>query len=752
MTPNAALQLALHHLLPYEIRLRALLMQQAPLAQVLEAFVISCEAYYPGSMCAVLLIARGSDTLRHGVAPSLPAVYWQSLDGCPIAAGQGACAMAALSHNMTLANDIASDVMYEHRRSLALADGLRACWAVPVLSANDTVLGVFANYQRQPSLPRQEQIVWMQRATGLLGLLLEHHAVMQDLLVKQSALAESEARYRTLIETSPDAVAVHRNGLLLYVNPAAVALLRCHSAAELVGQSFMDFIHPDYRQLVAERALQAQQQRCSNPLVEEKLLRPDGSVVDVEVQSEPIIFDGKPAVYAVVRDLTLRRAHEEAIYNLAYYDPLTQLPNRRLLMDRLQQALVHTGQMAHYSALLLIDLDHFKQINDLLGHDQGDELLKQVARRLHNCVDAGDSVARVGGDEFMLLLETGTEVQEEAVRHIDSVAQRILVDLAATYILCAQTYNCTPSIGVVLFAPGEQSRTELVKKVDSAMYQAKADGRRAVRFFDPGIQAQVEARAEFEHDMLAGFEAREFMLHYQVQVDRQQQVIGVEALLRWDSAKRGMVPPSRFIPVAEENDLILPLGQCVISQACAQLACWSQLPECAHWTVAVNVSARQFAQSDFVESVANALTRTGVRPALLKLELTESMLVQDVRAVIEKMYAVRALGVRFSLDDFGTGYSSLSYLKQLPLTQLKIDQSFVHDLLTDSNEAVIARSIIGLGHNLGMQVIAEGVETAEQYQALADMGCDAFQGYFFGRPVPASQLPVQQVATIKNCF
>jgi EAL domain-containing protein (putative c-di-GMP-specific phosphodiesterase class I) len=292
------------------------------------------------------------------------------------------------------------------------------------------------------------------------------------------------------------------------------------------------------------------------------------------------------------------------------------------------------------------------------------------------------------------------------------------------------------------------SRDETIRKADAAMYQAKAAGRNAVRFFDPGMQAQALARTEFEQDMRQGLDNHEFVLHYQVQVNTEGGVIGVEALVRWVSAKHGQVPPLRFIPLAEENGMILQLGQWVLTAACRQLTEWSHHPETAAWTVAVNVSARQFAQDDFVNTVAQVLHDTGARPQNLKLELTESMLVKNMDVIIAKMNAIKALGVSFSLDDFGTGYSSLSYLKQLPLAQLKIDQSFVHDLLTNTNDAVIARTVVALGHSLGMMVIAEGVETSEQRQLLADMGCDAFQGYYFGRPVPAelvrqlvSQLP-----------
>ncbi|MBB1075393.1 GGDEF domain-containing protein [Rhodoferax sp. 4810] len=570
----------------------------------------------------------------------------------------------------------------------------------------------------------------------------ESDAPLLELLAsQQAALRESESRYRTLVEWAPQAVAVHRNGKLLYVNPAAVALLHGRTASDIVGKHVGDFLHPDDRQVALERAQMAMVQGSSLLLREEKLRRLDGSTVLVEIQSMSIQYDGEPAVYVVAHDLSKRQEDEKTIHYLAFYDALTNLPNRRLLMDRLQQALLHSGRKQRFGALILLDLDHFKSINDLMGHEVGDALLKQVAQRLQLCVRKNDSVARVGGDEFMVLLETFAVTTQEAARYAETVAKKLARRLCEPYTLFDASYTSTPSIGIVVFQEGTTSRGDVIKKADAAMYQAKAAGRNAIRFFDPSMQAEALARTAFELDMRLGLEQHEFELHYQVQVNTQGDIIGVEALARWASAKHGQVPPSRFIPLAEENGLILPLGQFVLTSACQQLARWAHHPDTNHWTVAVNVSARQFAQDQFIALVASVLKNTGANPQRLKLELTESMLVKNVETTIDKMNAIKSLGVSFSLDDFGTGYSSLSYLKKLPLAQLKIDQSFVRDLLTDANDAVIARTVVALGHSLGMKVIAEGVETAAQRQLLAEMGCDAFQGYHFGRPMPVKDLP-----------
>jgi diguanylate cyclase (GGDEF)-like protein/PAS domain S-box-containing protein len=446
-------------------------------------------------------------------------------------------------------------------------------------------------------------------------------------------------------------------------------------------------------------------------------------------------------------DITLRKTAADQITRLAFYDPLTGLPNRRLLMDRLEQALAAGERHRRQGALMLIDLDHFKTLNDTLGHDQGDLLLVQVARRLTTCIRDGDTVARLGGDEFVVMLEDLSVNAPDAATQAEAVGEKILAALNQPYQLSSQDYHSTPSIGVTLFADQQVGIDELLKRADLAMYQAKAAGRNTVRFFDPQMQAVVTARAALETGLREAVRDGQFLLHYQPQVADGGQLCGVEALVRWQHPQRGLVAPAEFIALAEDTGLILPLGQWVLETACTQLATWATQPGMAHLTIAVNVSARQFHQKEFVANVLAALGLSGANPRRLKLELTEGLLVDNLEDVIAKMNALKAEGVGFSLDDFGTGYSSLSYLKRLPLDQLKIDQSFVRDLLTDPNDTVIARAIVALGHNLGLQVIAEGMESADQYDVLASLGCDAYQGYYFGRPAAASALAGLMIKT-----
>jgi diguanylate cyclase (GGDEF)-like protein/PAS domain S-box-containing protein len=438
-------------------------------------------------------------------------------------------------------------------------------------------------------------------------------------------------------------------------------------------------------------------------------------------------------------DITLRKAAEDEIKHLAFYDPLTRLPNRRLLLDRLQQALASSARSGRTGALLFIDLDNFKTLNDTLGHDVGDLLLQQVAQRLATCVRADDTVARLGGDEFVVMLEDLSDNRREAATQTEVVGEKILATLNQRYLLAGHQHRSTPSIGVTLFGGQRETVEELLKRADLAMYQAKGAGRNAVRFFDPEMQAAVIARAALEVDLRQGLQQNRFLLYYQSQVDADGRMTGVEALLRWQHPQRGMVSPADFIPVAEETGLILQLGHWVLETACAQLVTWAVQAEMCHLTMAVNVSARQFRHPDFVGQVLAVLESSGADPQKLKLELTESLLLDDVEDTIEKMTALKARGVGFALDDFGTGYSSLSYLKRLPLDQLKIDQYFVRNVLTDPNDAAIARTIVALAHSMDLAVIAEGVETEEQRDFLARQGCHAFQGYLFGRPQPVEQ-------------
>jgi diguanylate cyclase (GGDEF)-like protein/PAS domain S-box-containing protein len=439
-------------------------------------------------------------------------------------------------------------------------------------------------------------------------------------------------------------------------------------------------------------------------------------------------------------DVSEQKKAEDKIKELAFFDQLTGLPNRTLLLDRARQAMKSNARNGTCAALVFIDLDNFKTLNDTLGHDIGDILLKQTAIRLAGCIDGDDTVSRFGGDEFVVLLTNIKALDEkEAAICAEAAGEKMLRAFDEAFVFGQYSYPCTASIGIALFSEDSQSLDELLKHADLAMYEAKAAGRNGLRFFDPQMQTIFATRAALETDLRDDIRSGNLALYYQPQVDSEGRMIGAEALVRWPHAQRGMLSPAMFIPLAESTGLILPLGEWVLETACRQLAEWAGDPEFEHLTIAVNVSALQLHNKNFVGQVMESLVRTGADPRRLKLELTESFAVNRIDEIIEKMTILQRTGVTFSLDDFGTGYSSLSYLKRLPLDQLKIDQSFVRDILEDPNDAAISKMIIALGATLGLSVIAEGVENEWQRTFLAHQGCRAFQGYFFGRPMPADE-------------
>ena len=450
--------------------------------------------------------------------------------------------------------------------------------------------------------------------------------------------------------------------------------------------------------------------------------------------------DGKVTNYVgAFVDFTERKKAENEIHHLAFFDPLSQLPNRRMLLDRLRQAVATGARNQSGGALLFIDLDNFKTLNDTKGHAIGDLLLVEVSKRLQACVREGDTVARFGGDEFVLLLEGLSKDEAQAAVQARMVGEKVLEVLNRPYILEGNEFHSSSSMGITLFIDYKQKLDELLKQADTAMYEAKKSGRNTLRFFDPVMQDELEARAQLEVGLREALYRQEFRLYYQMQVDHEQNILGAEVLLRWNHPERGLMPPMQFIPLAEETGLILPIGQWVVESACKQIKAWEADSRTREIQLSVNVSGRQFRQADFVTQVSKILNRTGINPALLKLELTESIVLHNVADTIAKMQVLRQIGVKFSMDDFGTGYSSLSYLTQLPLNQLKIDQSFVHHIGTKASDATIIQTIIGMANNLGMEVIAEGVETIEQRDFLEANGCMLYQGYLFGNPVPLDE-------------
>lgn len=569
-------------------------------------------------------------------------------------------------------------------------------------------------------------------ASGFFIYLVRSSWVKQDLVIDE--LARNEERYRSSFETSSDAMAIVRENDLVYVdcNNSYLALSKCNKE-DLIGDTFISNARADFRkgrELLLKTYLESGAFFNKEIIIESW----SGETLWVLVSATPMIIDDVKCCLITAKDIGERKRAEEKIHELAYYDQLTKLPNRTLLQERFLEMKVRCHEYKSMGAFILIDLDNFKQLNDTLGHDVGDLLLIKVAQRLKSIVSEDDLVARFGGDEFVVLIAPGDIPILQVKEHMQRTAESVRDSFYEVFQLDDISYHITPSIGVTFFDQHSASIDIIHKQSDLAMYKAKETGRNNLRFFAPQMESVILARAALERELIDAVKNEDFLLHYQAKIDLTRGMVGAEVLVRWAHSERGIIPPNEFIPLAEETGLILPLGSIVLKLACQQLAKWAKNEDTAHLCISVNVSPIQFHQKDFPEHVISVLNKTGANPRRLQLEITESMLVSNVEDIIRKMFILKNNGVSFALDDFGTGYSSLAYLKRLPLDTLKIDKSFVRDVLDDPNDATIAKTIVALTKNLGLGVVAEGVETEAQRDFLVDAGCYAFQGYYFGRP------------------
>lgn len=555
----------------------------------------------------------------------------------------------------------------------------------------------------------------------------------------QEKIHAGNARLRSFSQVIPDiAFVLSRDGLYVEIYGSDEALLYAN-AEELIGKNISDVLPEESAQFILD--------------VIKKTLDTE-EVQNVEYSLNVIggqkVFEGRTAVMKakdnlkddqvvwMARDITEKKKTENEIQQLAYYDPLTQLPNRRLLADRLRQEINAAKRHKMYTSVIFLDLDNFKILNDSLGHSTGDLLLELVARRIFEQVRCEDTVSRLGGDEFVILLTELTAKEEDAVSHAQVVARKIQRCLIPPFLLGDQEYHITASFGVSILSSESQDPDEILKQSDSAMYQAKSAGRNAIYFYRPNMQTAVDARLKIERELRHAIEQQQLVPYYQPQVNAQGGCVGAEALVRWPHPKQGLISPAAFIPVAESTGLIMRLGNLVLEKTCEDMGCIARNCRKNEFQFSVNVSPRQFVQDDYVKQVSEAMLVTRIEPRWLKLEITEGMVVEGITNTVKKMHALKELGVHFSIDDFGTGYSSLSYLSKMPLDELKIDQSFVANIATSRNDCTIIKTILSMSKHLGFKVVAEGVETEQQFEFLINNGCRFFQGYYFGKPMGIS--------------
>ncbi len=700
----------------------------APLSTMLEYITKSLEQANPKMLCSILLLDIKKQCLRLGAAPSLPAFYNDAIDGVIIGDGVGSCGTAAYRGERVIVEEIQTHPDWQAYKELAAQAQLGSCWSQPIINSETSVLGTFAIYHQKPTQPTEFEIQLIENYASLTALVIE------------TCRAENEVRIAaTAFESQEGILVTDENKLILRVN-RAFSRITGYSAEEVFGKEPSCLSSGEH-----DAAFYEHMWKCINQsgYWEGEIWnkRKNGELYPEQLAISAVTaLSGKVTNYvATLTDITLRKEAADKIEHLAYYDPLTLLPNRRLLLDRLNQAIISSARKENEGALLFLDLDHFKTLNDTLGHDVGDMLLTQVAHRLTLCVREGDSVARLGGDEFVIILEDLSHQAIDAAAQIEVVAQKILSVINQPYQLESELFNCTVSIGATLFDKYATSVDELLKQADIAMYQAKKSGRNTFRFFDQQMQEAIRIRVSMERELEKAIANQQLELYYQIQVDKALQPLGAEALIRWVHPERGLIPPLQFIPLAEEIGLIIPIGQWVVETACAQLREWADDPTTSALTLSINVSSKQFQQDDFVSLLQQAILKHQINPTRLKLELTESLLLENIEETIARMSELGTLGIQLSLDDFGTGYSSLQYLKRLPLYQLKIDQSFVRDLAFGSRDQTIVRTIIAMADSLHLNVIAEGVETHEQLQCLLRDNCTHFQGYLFSKPVPINE-------------
>jgi diguanylate cyclase (GGDEF)-like protein/PAS domain S-box-containing protein len=697
----------------------------ASLPDVLGALCRIIEAQVPGALCAVLLVQ--GENLHVAAAPSIPEAYSQAIDRLPIGPQAGSCGYAAHTGKQLIVEEIATHPAWLTYAQLALGHGLHACWSTPILGASDKPMATFAVYYRDRRRPLQRELDLVKSASDLASIVIERDR-------SAVALRDSEASYRALVETAPLGIFVLTRDRLVYANAALARMLGAAGTAELVGRSIVGHVERNARPGLAER-LAHTGKRGITTRVEVKLLRMNGSEFEAELVATPMSFGGAHSIQCMVSDISERKLSEKHINYLAHYDDRTGLPNRNLFVDRLSQALGHAQRSGKAVALLYLDLDRFKTLNDTLGHAAGDVLLRAAGTRLTECVRAHDTVARLGGDEFALILADLAQAE-----HAELVIVKIFQAFERPFTVERRQLFVSPSIGIATYPRDGTTPELLLKHADIAMYRAKAAGKNTYRFYLPEMGLGLSESLALETDLPGILERGELELHYQPQVAAPDGgIVAVEALLRWQHPQRGELHPDAFIPLLEETGLIRSVSAWALRRACRESRAWLD-GQGRPLRLAINLSASQFKDPRLAELIGQIITDTGFDATRLEFEITEHTLMEDTRGTLDTLRALVRLGASISVDDFGTGYSSLSYLQRFSVQRLKIDRSFIADISEKRDTAAIVEAIISLARSLRIEVVAEGVQTEAQRDFLLSRGCTLMQGHFFHAAMPPARM------------
>ncbi|MFT0736653.1 EAL domain-containing protein [Ralstonia wenshanensis] len=727
---------ALHarRLLASENAVLAQLASNATLSTVLRHLCLYVEQVYPNAMSALLLLDADSQTMSVAAAPTLPAAYAATLENTPVGPDAGACGCAVYLGEAVFIENIATDPRWQHERTAALAAGFVSAWALPIRSSRGDKLGVLGLFYRQPCMPAEEEQHFLDDVTHLAGVAIQKDNV-------ERGLAESEERYRLAISNLHEGVVIMSpDGVVQAANASAERILRVRPG-QLVGRNRLDpiqrVVDEDGKEVGATMMPSGQVLRTGEPIFGRVygLLLKTGELMWVRQNIIPIRRHAEPAPSSVMlsfADITDIKRAEQRLRHLAAHDALTGLTNRSFFIAHLESTIESARDESRELALFFLDLDRFKSVNDTAGHACGDTLLQSAAARLTDCIGPGDVIARLGGDEFVILIDQRVEGKRIAL-----LAERLLQAMREPFDTVNGRYYLGVSIGVALYPHDGISGSDLLRSADAAMYRAKQNGRNRAQFYTAELNARLQRRYMLENALRDARENNELQLVYQPKYDlASHRIVGAEALLRWNSAKLGAISPVEFIPVAEETGLIVPIGAWVLRRACEQAVIWYEALG-YDFRMAVNLSARQFQAGDVVPMIEQTLADTGLPPTALEVEITESLLMGGADEVRPMFDALTAQGIRISIDDFGTGYSSLSYLQRFPISNVKIDRSFITGIPGDPDSVALTEAIVAMARALGMTVTAEGVEDADQVEFLAKAGCQEIQGYYIGKPVTA---------------